>query len=113
MKTEKSVALIIDDEEDICFLLGRLLKKKNYEVEEAHKLSEGMKMLKEDRPELLFLDIYLPDGSGLDSLHTIRERFPETKIIMISAYDGIRERVAAEREGITAFLRKPLSNEMV
>ncbi|CAN5415461.1 hypothetical protein BH11BAC1_BH11BAC1_08530 [soil metagenome] len=108
-----SIVLIIDDEPDICFLLSNLLKKKKFETLIASTLAEGIKMLKQSSPGLLFLDIHLPDGSGLDALPAIKRDFPDIKIIMMSAYDGVKERSIAMNAGVNVFIGKPLNFEMI
>ncbi|MEO8086920.1 MAG: response regulator [Bacteroidota bacterium] len=108
-----SIVLIIDDEPDICFLLSNLLKQKTFETLIASTLAEGIKMLKQFSPGLLFLDIHLPDGSGLDALPAIKRDFPDIKIIMMSAYDGVKERSIAMNAGVNVFIGKPLNFEMI
>ena len=113
MPLRSPVALIIDDEEDICFLLGIVLKQKHYEVVNSNSLKEGRKKLEELKPEVLFLDISLPDGSGLSEIKTFRKQFPEMKIVMMSAHDGTAEKKAAMQDGADYFLGKPLSQEVI
>jgi len=105
--------LIVDDETDICFLLGNMLKQKSFIPVIANNLTEGIDKLKKHLPGLLFLDINLPDGSGLDILGGIRKEFPALKIIMMSAYDGPRERKKAMEEGADIFISKPLSRALI
>ena len=105
--------LIVDDEPDICFLLSNMLKQKHYEVAIANTLGDGMKQLANFFPSILFLDIHLPDGSGLDSIRLVKRDFPKTKIIIMSAYDGSKERNRAKSEGADLFISKPLNHESV
>ena len=107
------VVLIIDDETDICFLLGKVLSEKKYVVSIAGNLAEGFIKLKEVDPSILFLDIRLPDGSGLDALIEIRKKNPLLKIIMMSAYDGEKERKTAFERGADLFISKPLNMELI
>ena len=106
-------ALIVDDEKDICFLLGKVLKGKNYVVTIASNLHDGLDQIEKSPPSILFLDIHLPDGSGLDAIKKIRKKNPAIKIIVMSAYDGMKERALAEKEGADLFIGKPLSNELI
>ena len=105
--------LIIDDEPDICFLLGSMLKKKNIETAFANTLSEGFEKLNDLKPALLFLDLNLTDGSGLEAIPKIKHDFPDIKIIIISAYDGSKERNTAEEAGASYFIGKPFDREKV
>jgi two-component system response regulator PilR (NtrC family)/two-component system KDP operon response regulator KdpE len=113
MDSKNVTVLIVDDEPDICFLLGNLLKQKNFETLVASTLAEGISMLKQSSPGLIFLDIHLPDGSGLDALPSIKKDFPWIKIIMMSAYDGAKERSMALDAGVNVFIGKPLNFEMI
>jgi DNA-binding response OmpR family regulator len=108
----KSV-LIVDDEIDICFLLGAMLRRKGYPVSYANSLEEGIKKADDLLPDILFLDINLPDGSGLDHIREIKAKHPHIIIIMISAYDGVNERTRASAEGAAYFIGKPLDPEKV
>jgi len=105
--------LIVDDERDICILLGALLTKRNYNVHFALSLEEARARIPETKPGLIFLDIHLPDGSGLDFVPFIRNNYPEIKIVMMSAYDGEPEREQAKAAGVNEFVGKPLSQQKV
>jgi len=111
-KNTRSV-LIVDDENDICFLFGKMLKENHYNVTIANNISECIVKLKEVKPSILFLDIRLPDGSGLDAVHDIRQQNPQMKIIIMSAYDGTSERKQAAERGADFFIGKPLNNDMI
>jgi DNA-binding response OmpR family regulator len=78
--------LIIDDETDFCLLLKNFLVRKNYEVYLSHTLTEGMKMLEDLNPDILFLDNNLPDGLGWEKTEYIVEKHAHTRINLISAY---------------------------
>ncbi|SKA18843.1 Response regulator receiver domain-containing protein [Chitinophaga eiseniae] len=101
--------LIIDDEPDICRLLQLTLVRHGYEVKYVHALTEGLLHLRCHQPDLLFLDIHLPDGSGLDALPVIRKECPGLPVITISAYDNGMEKQKALSAGATFFLPKPFS----
>lgn len=109
----KESVLIIDDEIDICFLVSHMLRKKQYPVSFANSLEEGLQKMDSLLPSILFLDINLPDGSGLDQIKIIKARFPHIKIVMISAYDGTNERMKARQEGADHFIGKPLNKELI
>lgn len=109
----KDSVLIIDDEIDICFLVSHMLRKKQLPVSFANSLEEGMQKLDSLLPSIVFLDINLPDGSGLDQVRIIKARFPHIKIVMISAYDGNNERTKAKHEGADHFIGKPLNKELI
>ena len=105
--------LIIDDETDICFLLTNILKEKNIEVSFANSLEDGLSKISLLRPRLLFLDINLPDGSGLEAIAKIKFLNPSIKIIIISAYDSPKEKIFAFEQGADLFLSKPLNKSLI
>lgn len=105
--------LIVDDEQDICFLLGGLLKQRNLNTFFANTLTDAEKMLKNKNPTLLFLDNRLPDGFGLDFIPFIKKNFPGTKVIMMTAHDSHSDRKRAFAEGADFFLSKPLSRDVI
>jgi len=109
----KIKALIIDDEKDICFLLGGMLEYKNLEPSFVYSITEARKELDKSQPAVIFLDNHLPDGSGMNFIEEIRTRYPETKIIMISAYDTNADKKRAAVEGVNQFIGEPFTRDMV
>jgi two-component system, OmpR family, response regulator len=107
--------LIIDDEKDICFLLSSMLKRKHYTVSFVNTLGDGFEYLSSSsvKPFLVFMDINLPDGSGLNHISQIKTLYPNTKIILISAYDSDLEKNTASEHGADLFLAKPFNKELV
>ena len=101
--------LIIDDEQDLCLLMKRLLSKENFQVDCAYTLLEAGKKL-ETRPAIIFLDNNLPDGLGLEYIHVHPQAFVESRIIMISADVSPNIRLQAKEEGVIAFLQKPFTS---
>jgi DNA-binding response OmpR family regulator len=105
--------LIVDDEHDICFLLGRMFRKKNYIVAIANTLTDGLAQLIEIKPSILFLDVHLPDGSSLDALKNIRKEHPNIKIVIMSANDGASEKKQAFDGGADLFISKPINKQII
>ena len=101
--------LIIDDEPDICRLLQLSLVKHGYNVKYVHALTEGMQYLRREQPDILFLDIHLPDGSGLEAIPAIKRQCPALPVITISAYDNGMEKQTALKAGASYFLAKPFN----
>ena len=105
--------LIVDDEADICLLLSGLLRRLGYQPTCANFLEEGRRCLRSQRFDAVFLDLNLPDGLGFDLLPTIKNSHNETKIIMISAFDGAAERRRASDQGADFFIGKPFNRKTV
>lgn len=104
--------LIIDDEEDLCWLLSNSLTGKGYNVSTANTISEAVPCLRE-APDLIFLDLKLPDGDGMDLLPKIKRITPDTLVVIISAYGSEERRLDAKKKGVHSFIDKPLSEEKI
>ena len=82
---KKRKVLIIDDEEDFGMLMRRFFSQKNYDVYVAYTISDGLKLLDEHLPDIIFLDNNLPDGYGWDKTDYILSTYPQTQLNLISA----------------------------
>ena len=102
-------ALIIDDEYDICFLLSRIFRNNNLEVEFVNSITDGKSSLTKLNPNILFLDNHLPDGYGIDFISYVKKEFPQTKIVMVTAHDTTEDRKKALQEGADLFIAKPFT----
>ena len=105
--------LIIDDEKDICFLLGSLLKTRHIQSKYVNTLKDAANILESTDPEIIFLDNHLPDGLGVNFVGFIKRFHPFTKIIMITAHDTIADEQKAFKEGVDYFIGKPFSKESI
>lgn len=105
--------LIIEDEGDICYLLESVLKPKNLQIEHVNSLSQASIYLKEEVPDLIFLDNHLPDGLGVNFIETIKRDNPSIKIIMITAHDAASDKRKALNKGADIFLSKPFTRNQV
>jgi DNA-binding NtrC family response regulator len=79
--------LIVDDEEDYCMIMKSYFEKKGYEVFVAFNLQNGLQLIKEKNPDILFLDNNLPDGEGWQCTEAILKEHPSLKVNLISAYN--------------------------
>ena len=101
--------LIIDDEKDLCSLLSDALSGAGYHVATANTRQEGLVCLKKASPDLVFLDLKLPDGDGINILSKIRRLRPKTIVNIISAYGSKESREAAMKKGAYGFIDKPFT----
>ncbi|SEW53051.1 response regulator [Chitinophaga arvensicola] len=104
----KQKILIVEDEGEMCLLINLLLDGKEMEVEHVQSLSEAVEYFQQQPPAIVLLDNRLPDGYGLDFISYIKEKYPATKIIMISGMDAAAKDVAIEN-GADTFLEKPFN----
>lgn len=105
--------LIIDDETDICYLLSTLLKQKNFVTEYVNTLSDATRVLKREIPEIIFLDNHLPDGLGINYIEYLKNHYPSTKIVMLTAHDTAEDRNRAINEGVDFFIGKPFTRDTI
>jgi two-component system, OmpR family, response regulator len=110
---EPLTALIVDDEVDICFLLSGILRQKNMKPSFVNNLAAARQSLLQGIPTILFLDNHLPDGFGLDFIQYVKKTYPEVKIVMITAHDGLAERKKAQAEGADLFISKPFTRDVI
>jgi CheY-like chemotaxis protein len=95
MKNRK--VLIIDDEVDFGMLMKRFFSQKNYDVFVAYNIADGMKLLEEHRPDIIFLDNNLPDGYGWDKTEFILANYPLIQLNLISALNVPKTSASAFR----------------
>lgn len=100
--------VIIDDEEDLCRLMKAYLVDIGYDVFLAHTLYDGLNLMHEVSPDILFLDNNLPDGLGWERMKFLTEHFPYCKITLISAYKYFPPELR-EMESPVRILEKPIT----
>ncbi|MBU0600680.1 response regulator [Patescibacteria group bacterium] len=105
--------LIIDDEKDLCLLLSEVLSSKKYNVAIANTKKEAVRCIKREPPDLVFLDLKLPDGDGIKLLPKIKKIRPETIVNIISAYGSEESREEAKKKGAYAFIDKPFTERQI
>ena len=109
--THKGKILVIDDEADIRESLETLLGMEGYDIDLAQNAAEGMRALESRAYDLVLLDLMMPDRSGMEVLHEVRERDAETPIVLITAYGSVEVAVEALKSGATDYFSKPWDNE--
>jgi two-component system response regulator AtoC len=101
--------LVIDDDASIRESLEMYLQDKGLAVQTAETGNDGFKLCLDYNPQVVILDIRLPDVCGLDILRRIVETRPDAKVIMITAYHDMESSIEAMRYGAYDYIRKPLS----
>lgn len=99
--------LVIDDDPDILTVLKANLELHKFAVTTADSWSEGEKALSSKKPDLLILDLMLPDGNGIDICRTIRTQNASFPIIMLTAKDKISDKVIGLESGADDYVVKP------
>jgi two-component system response regulator AtoC len=106
----KKKILIIDDERLVRWSLARKMMGWGYDVVEAESGAAGLRSLTDENPDLLLLDMKLPDAKGTDVLEDLRKNWPELPVIMITAFGVIEDVVTAMRRGAYDFITKPVDD---
>lgn len=105
--------LIVDDEASIRESLKGILQDEGFRTLFAQNGEEGLGLVREENPDLVLLDIWMPGIDGLETLRRIREVHPEQLVIMMSGHGTIETAVKATKLGAYDFIEKPLSLEKV
>jgi two-component system, NtrC family, response regulator len=101
--------LIIDDDEGICFTLSSLVKIEGYEANLAHTLKDGLEKTISGSYDVVFLDVFLPDGNGLDILPEILKTASRPEVVILTAEGNMTGAELALRSGAWNYLQKPIS----
>jgi len=105
--------MLIDDEIDLCLLLSEILEKNGYIVTSVNSIRDALNFLMEETPDLVILDLNLPDGDGMRVVPEIKKKSPNTIICIASAYGSEKRKMEAKQEGISIFIDKPFSAEEI
>ncbi len=108
--TSSAKVLIVEDDTHIRRLLRAALQRAGHEVVEAANAREGLSLLDIERPEIVLLDLGLPDRDGLELIQLIRAR-SQAPILVISAREQSEEKVAALDLGADDYVTKPFDTE--
>ena len=109
----KHKVLIIDDEEKLRKLLVRIISLEGYKVSEAGTLAAGEKAMACDDIDVIICDIKLPDGSGVAFTKEIKQKYPLTEVILLTAYGNIPDGVQAIKNGAFDYIIKGDDNDKI
>lgn len=105
--------LIVDDEESILQSLDGILTDEGFEVIRAESGLVALEKIEEVMPDLVLLDIWMPDMDGIETLVKLKEAHPQLQVVMMSGHGTIETAVKATKLGAYDFIEKPLSLEKV
>ena len=103
----EATILVVDDEPELSRALSKLLSRNGYHVLTAGNGEEGLVLLRKEEIHLVLSDLQMPGIDGLDLLAGVRERRPDTPVILMTAFGTIQSAVTAMRGGALDFVTKP------
>lgn len=101
--------LVIDDEVAVNNNIRKILSKKGYHVDQAVTKAEALEAIQKRHYRLVLLDLKIPGVTGLELLKAIRDKQPETMVIIITGYASIETAVETARMGTFDYLAKPFT----
>lgn len=105
--------LVVDDEESILSSLSSILEDEGYQVAVGKSGADAIRAYTTDPPDLMLLDIWMPEMDGLETLRRVRELVPTAQVMMMSGHGSIETAVKAIKLGAYDYIEKPLSLENV
>jgi len=112
MKEKKNAILVVDDEAEIRRILSIFLDAADFKVAESENAKQGIRMMASMKPDLVILDLGLPDMDGKDVIKTVRE-WTQVPIIILSVRSEDDEIVAALNLGADDYMTKPFDTEVL
>jgi serine phosphatase RsbU (regulator of sigma subunit) len=110
---EKGRILVVDDDPQICSVFRKVLERSGHVVMEATGARQGLALVEHDSPELVLLDLKMPDMGGLQMLDKISQLSPGLPVIIISGSGEMNDAIQALRLGACDYLVKPLPDSSV
>jgi len=100
--------MIVDDEEDICNFVKQFFGARGFEVTCAFDGKEAVSIINAVNPDLVLMDIRMPNLDGMATLAKIREMRPQQKVIMVTCVDDLERMDEAKKLGALEYITKPL-----
>ncbi len=101
--------LIVDDEPDVVDSVSELFTLRNYNVVTATSGTQALEMVKKENPNIIILDIRMPDINGIDVLKEVKKSHPKTRVIMLTGVEDESTKNMAMGLGASGYLTKPYS----
>ncbi len=109
----KFKVLVVDDEQFIRKILSRIIKREGFDVEEACDGQNALDKMEKDQYDFVVSDIKMPNLDGMALLKNIKENYPMTKVLLVTAYSGIYTPTQILNAGADAFIIKPFKNSEI
>jgi len=103
--------LVVDDDESLRRITQLQLEEAGYSATTAANGDEALRSIEENAPALVITDLKMPGVSGLDLLKKVREQYPRTTVVMVTAFGTVQTAVAAMKAGAYDYITKPIDYE--
>jgi len=103
--------LVVDDDQSIAVAFERFLRHEGHEFTLASNAEDGLRLVEERHPSLVFMDVRMPGVDGLQALAMLRQRFPEVYVVIMTAHGTSQTSIDAMRAGAFEYVTKPLDLE--
>ncbi|MEO8373080.1 MAG: response regulator, partial [Candidatus Solibacter sp.] len=103
--------LVVDDDESLRRITQMQLEEAGYAAVTAANGDEALRMIEEDAPALVITDLKMPGISGLELLRKVREQYPQTAVVLVTAFGTVQTAVAAMKAGAYDYITKPIDYE--
>ena len=107
----KATILVVDDQDSIRHFVSKTLEEDGYTVLTTGSVRETRQVLEHDMPDMMLLDLKLPDGTGIELLREVKRLQPEVPIILMTAFGEVETAVEAMSAGAYWFVKKPFQND--
>ena len=108
-RLSKGKILVIDDEDIVRLSCSRTLVPEGYELKMAKNGPEGLKILEEEEFDLVLTDLKMPNMDGIEVLGTIKQRWPNTEVVIVTGYQTVETAVKAIKLGAFDYIEKPFT----
>lgn len=100
--------LLVDERKDICNFIVRFFRERNFEVLNATNGMDAVRAVKKEHPDIVLLELKMPDMDGLDILKRIKEVRGDARVIALTSVDDRETMFEAMRLGVVSYLTKPV-----
>jgi two-component system NtrC family response regulator/two-component system nitrogen regulation response regulator GlnG len=106
-----STILVVDDQKTVCYSLQRLLQSEGYDVVTETSGDKILELISETLPDLVLMDVRMPELDGIEALGRIKETNPHVQVIMMTAFSTTEKAIEAMKLGAYDYLLKPFDND--
>jgi len=108
-----STILLVDDEDKLRSLLRRIIGLEGFDILEANNLKAAARIMERDDVDVILCDVKLPDGDGIDFVRSVKQKYPLTEVILLTAYGNIPGGVQAMKNGAFDYIIKGDDNDKI